>query len=143
MPSIRSYISSPFKKSKTLTSRKVRLVHSPKLIHHHLQLEENAPTGETIREVIENIENSMEADQQTYNLVVAIDITCQPDLIAEGFAPQLAQSVLLTLDEHFPWLRDRFVGISDDETCLPLHDLMRTGKLTWEEIDNQHRFVFE
>ena len=101
------------------------------------------PKQEIIRQINALVTEYVSTDQLTKNLVVAIDITCEPDLIAEGIAGQLAQAILSSLDQYYPNLRDRFVGISDDEARLPLHELMRTGKLAYEEIDNQHLFVFE
>ena len=98
---------------------------------------------ELMFQTIDAVEKSLIAGQQIQNLVVAIDITSQTGSISKILAEKVVQAILLTLAQKYPELRDRFVGISNDETCLLLHDLMRTGKLAWEEIDNQRLFVFE
>jgi hypothetical protein len=121
----------------------IQAVESPVLIHHHLVLDLNRPTQDATQQVVELVEETLEDGQKVQNLVIVIDITSSPDLVIKGHAKRLAQSVLSTLDQQYPGLRDRFVGISDDERRLPLRDLMRTGALAWEEIDNQHLFVFE
>jgi len=106
-------------------------------------LDPSKPAQAATQQVVEFVEKTRKDGQQIQNLVVAIDITGSPDQIVRGYAEQLGHSILFALDQHYPRLRDRFVGISDDESRLPLRDLMRTGSLAWEEIDNQHLFVFE
>jgi hypothetical protein len=121
----------------------IQLVQSPVLLYQHLILDETLPINETSQQVFELVEKSIENAHQTHNLVVAIDIICSPEFIFEGYGADLAQSILFELDQSYPELRDRFVGVSDDEKHLVLKDLMCTGALAWEEIDNQHLFVFE
>ena len=124
-------------------NRSIRLIQSPVWVHCHLILKDDLSLEELGYQTIDAIEKVIKDDKQIQNLVVAVDITFQTGSMSTKFAVQRAQAILSKLDQNYPKLRDRFVGISDDETCLPLHGLMRTGKLDWEEIDNQHLFVFE
>jgi hypothetical protein len=124
-------------------SKSVQLVRSPVLLYQHLILDSHLSIDETSYQIIELVENTIKEGQRVQNLVVTIDITCSPEMILEGCAVDLAQSILIELDQYYPELRDRFVGVSDDEKHLVLKDLMCTGALAWEEIDNQHLFVFE
>ena len=120
-----------------------QLVQSPVLLYQHLILNATLPIDETNHQVIELVEMTIKDGHLVQNLVVAIDITSTSDLICKGVVADLAQSILLELDQSYPELGDRFVGVSDDEKHLVLKDLMCTGALAWEEIDNQHLFVFE
>jgi len=124
-------------------SKACRHVQSPILIYHNLSFDFAKSEQEVIQQVCELVDRNMAKDQFFQNVIVAIDISCPPDLITTGIAGQLAQTILSSLDQQYPVLRDRFIGISDDAKKLPLRDLMQTGKLALEEIDNQHLFVFE
>ena len=131
------------RKTRRVRTRPIQRVHSPVLLHHHLKLDRDKPFQEAVQQVSGQIEKSLESRQLVQNLVVAIDITCSPDLIADEFAEQFVQSIFTALDQQYPGLRDRFAGISDDEKRLPLRDLMSTGELAWDELDNTHLLVYE
>ena len=77
------------------------------------------------------------------SLVLMIDIVCIFEGISPEIARQLSQDVLKWIDQEFPDLRDRFVGVSDDPKSLPLRHLVLTRCMAFGEIDNQHLFIFE
>ena len=131
----------PQRASDPLGSQSIRQVQCPKIIYHHLEMG-NLQTI-TKEKVVAVVEELPLQDGLIQNSVIAIDISLTVDEIDSGMALQIAQQILQEIDHYYPAIRDRFVGISDDEQKLPLRDLMLTGKLALEEIDNQHLFVFE
>ena len=94
-------------------------------------------------EISKLISEMLNENRQIQNLVLAVDLVCIPDAIAGGDAQQLARKILQFIDRKFPNMRDRFVGITDDESKLPLQGLLISGALALEEIDNEHLFVME
>jgi hypothetical protein len=121
----------------------IGLIHNPVWVHCYTTIEQGSLIEERILHIIEILEESSEFDQQIQNLVIAIDITLQLGYLLPKFAEQLALAIFSNLDQRYPELRDRLVGISDDEAFSHLNDFIRTGNLAWEEIDNRHLFVFE
>ena len=92
--------------------------------------------GQLIRETIRQ-------DRHINDMVLATDLISTPEAISGGESQQLAGEMLAFIDRQFPDIRDRFVGITDDEHTLPLYALLITGVLALEEIDNEHLFVME
>jgi len=82
-------------------------------------------------------------NRNIHDMVLAVDLICTPDAISGGRSQQLAGEMLEFIDRQFPTLRDRFLGITDDENKLPLQALLISGTLALEEIDNEHLFVME
>ena len=82
-------------------------------------------------------------NRKIHDMVLAVDLISTPDDISGGGSQQLAGEMLAFIDRQFPTLRDRFVGITDDENKLPLQALLISGTLALEEIDNEHLFVME
>jgi len=123
--------------------RPIRQVKSPTLIHRHLKLDLTASLDDAKSQLVQIMEGVVIQDHLIQNLVMAIDISLPVKQIDSETAKQLAQKILLSIDHNLPSVRDRFVGISDDEKRLPLRDLLCTGVLAWEEIDNIHLYVFE
>jgi len=77
------------------------------------------------------------------NLVLACDLIATPDQITDGYAHQVAGDIIRYLDSHYPDLRGRFVGISDDEHLRPMRDGLISGALALGDVDNIHQFVLE
>ncbi|MBC8503893.1 MAG: hypothetical protein H8D34_03490 [Chloroflexi bacterium] len=77
------------------------------------------------------------------NLVLACDLIATPDQISDGHAQHIAGEIIQYLDSHYPDLRGRFVGISDDEHLRPMRDGVISGALALGDVDNVHQFVFE
>jgi len=82
-------------------------------------------------------------NRHIHDMVLAVDLISTPEAIAGGESQQLAEEMLEFIDRQFPTLRDRFVGITDNENKLPLQALLISGTLALEEIDNEHLFVME
>lgn len=120
------------------TPRPIKKVQVPTLAYIHLTYDSESLLDETKSQINKAIANG----KPLPCLVLAIDITCFPDGLTNETAWQTAQEIIQFVDQQYPDLLDRFVGISDDLHRLPLRDLL-TDKLKLEEIDNQHLFIFE
>ena len=94
-------------------------------------------------EIGQLINETIRKDRHIHDMVLAVDLIRTPEAIDGGEAQQLAREMLELIDRQFPTLRDRFVGITDDENKLPLQALLISGTLALEEIDNEHLFVME
>lgn len=143
MVSMRNRVIQTIKNVFAPSHKHITQIHSPAFLHQHLKLDRNSSSLDAYQQITNRVEKFIETGHSPHNVVVASDITCHPDLIGGEFTEHLAKSILISLDQEFPGLRDRFVGISDDENRLPLHGLMRTGALAWEDIDNIHLFIYE
>ena len=94
-------------------------------------------------EISQLISEMTRENRKVHDMVLAVDLVCTPEAIAGGRSQQLAEEMLEFIDRQFPDIRDRFVGITDDEHKLPLQALLISGTLALEEIDNEHLFVME
>ena len=94
-------------------------------------------------EIGQLISETIREDKHINDMVLATDLISTPEAISGGESQQLAGEMLAFIDRQFPDIRDRFVGITDDEHTLPLYALLITGVLALEEIDNEHLFVME
>ena len=119
----------------------------PKLVQGALLVYASIPQTQSFdsitAEISQLVSDTLNENRKIQNLVLAIDLICVPDNIADGESQQLAGELLGFIDRQFPNIRDRFVGISDDEIKLPLQGLLISGALALEEIDNEHLFVME
>ena len=94
-------------------------------------------------EISQLISETLCENRQIHGLVLVVDLISTADAISRGESKQLAEELLGFIDRQFPNIRDRFVGITDDEIKLPLLGLLISGALALEEIDNEHLFVME
>ena len=78
-----------------------------------------------------------------HRIGLAFDVVATPAQIAQGEARRLARHLLTYLDERYPRLRARFVGVTDDDSRRPGRDLVLLGRLSHDDIDGQHLFVFD
>jgi len=99
--------------------------------------------GSITAEISELISETLNENRQIHNLVLAIDLISTANAVSRGESKQLAGELLEFIDRQFLNIRERFVGITDDESKLPLQGLLITGALALEEIDNVHLFVME
>ena len=132
---------SPSQVEKAISGQQFKFVQSSFLVYasiHQTRTFDSIATeiGQLIRETIRE-------DRHINDMVLAVDLISTPDAIDGGESQQLAGEMLEFIDRQFPTLRDRFVGITDDENKLPLQALLISGTLALEEIDNEHLFVME
>ncbi len=119
----------------------IRQVSGPILVLLKMDIADAMDIGES--QIQQAIMKSNLANHPIQKVILAIDISLPAKHLDVHTAQQIAETTLDTVDHCYPAIRDRFVGISDDVKKRPLLDLMCTGKLALEEIDNQHLFVFE
>jgi hypothetical protein len=74
---------------------------------------------------------------------LAFDVVATPTQIAQGGALRLARHLLAYMDERYPRLHARFVGVTDDDSRRPGRGVVLLGRLSQEAIDGQHLFVFD
>ncbi len=126
-----------------LANKQPRLVRNPSLAYINITHEQLSPFSEIKDHINQLVGNTLNQGKQIQDIVLAIDLISTSNAISNGKAQKIAIKTLKFIDRHFPSLRDRFVGITDDEKTLPLQALMITGVLALEEIDNKHLFVME
>jgi hypothetical protein len=71
-------------------------------------------------------------------IAVVFDIVATRRQLRSGFAHNLANQVLEYIDEHYPTLGLRVVGITDDDCLRAGRDRMMRG--SWR-VDNVHQFL--
>lgn len=126
---------------KAITGRKFKLVQMSFLVYASIP---QAHAFDSITEEISQlVGETLTENRRIHNLVLAVDLISTAEAISRGEPQQLAGELLEFIDRQFPNLRDRFVGITDDENKLPLQGLLISGALALEEIDNEHLFVME
>jgi len=125
----------------TIPGRKLKFVQSSFLVYASIY--QTRAFDSIVVEISQLISEMTCENRKIHDMVLAIDLICTQDAIAGGEAQQLAGEMLEFIDRQFPTLRDRFVGITDDENKLPLQALLISGTLALEEIDNEHLFVME
>lgn len=123
--------------------RKLRPVIGPTMIYSCLHLEHHK-SSQTKKIVLDQaIRKPISDGLQLENLISACDLIATPDQISDGYAHQAADEIIQYLDRHYPNLRGRFVGISDDEHLRPMRDGLISGALALGDVDNVHHFVIE
>lgn len=120
----------------------IKKIQVPALVYIHLTHVSESLLDETILQINKVIIKAIADGKPLPCLVLVIDITFSPDGLTNEAAWQMALEIIQVVDQQYPDLQDRFVGISDDPHKLPLRDLL-TNKLKLEEIDNKHLFIFE
>lgn len=135
------YLVSPSPVEETLPDRHLKFVQSSFLVY--ASIHQTRSFDSIAIEISQLISETLSENRQPHDMVLAVDLICIPDAIAGGEAQQLAGEVVEFIDRQFTTLRDRFVGITDDENKLPLQALLISGTLALEEIDNKHLFVME
>jgi len=126
---------------KTISARRLKFVQGSFLVYasiHHTQSFDSITA-----EISQLISETLCENRQIHGLVLVVDLISTADAISRGESKQLAEELLGFIDRQFPNIRDRFVGITDDEIKLPLLGLLISGALALEEIDNEHLFVME
>jgi len=132
------------KKNSQTRHHPIRQVYAPALMHCCLKIDASSFLQEDFRHKIsQEINEMIFGGNPMQSLVLMIDIVCIFEGISPEIARQLSQDVLKWIDQEFPDLRDRFVGVSDDPKSLPLRHLVLTRCMAFGEIDNQHLFIFE
>jgi len=139
MMRLRSFF--PASPAEEANGRKFKLVQRSFLVY--VSIHQAQAFDSITAEISKLISETLNGNRQIQNLVLAVDLVCIPDAIAGGDTQQLARKILQFIDRKFPNMRDRFLGITDDEHTLPLYALLITGALALEEIDNEHLFVME
>jgi hypothetical protein len=76
-------------------------------------------------------------------IALLFDIVATPEQIANGDAHEIAQYILRYVDEQYPDLKLRTVGITDDDNRRPARDIVLTQTMQMDDIDNVHLFVVE
>jgi len=71
------------------------------------------------------------------------DVIATPEQIKSGTAQRVARLILDYVDQNYPGLLARYVGVTDDENRRPMRDIILTRQLQLEDIDNEHLFVVE
>ena len=124
-----------------ITGRKLKLVQMSFLIY--ASIPQTQAFDSITAEISQLVSETLNENRQIHNLVLAVDLISTAEAVSRGESQQLAGEILQFIDRQFTNIRDRFVGISDDENTLPLQGLLISGALALEEIDNEHLFVME
>ena len=112
------------------------------LIYGSLYLDEEEAWELAERQVDECILNALDI-YPMHRIGLAFDVVATPAQIGQGEPQRLARHLLAYLDERYPRLRARFVGVTDDDSRRPGRDLVLLGRLSPDDIDGQHLFVFD
>ena len=126
---------------KIISARRLKFVQRSFLVY--VNIYQTRAVDSITAEIGQIMNETLSENRQIQNLVLAVDLVCTTDVIADGESQQLARKILQFVDRKFPNMRDRFVGITGDENKLPLQGLLISGALALEEIDNEHLFVME
>jgi hypothetical protein len=130
-------------KKNSQTKHLIQQVYAPVLMHCCLKIDASSLSEDSRHKISQQINEMISGGNPMQSLVLMIDIVCIFEGINSEIARQMSQDVLKWIDQEFPNLRDRFVGVSDDPQLLPLRHLVLTRSITFSEIDNQHLFIFE
>ncbi len=76
-------------------------------------------------------------------MVLGVDIVATPEQIGAGAAHGMGRYILQYVDEEYPDLKIRVVGITDDDERRPIRDGVLTQTLTLDDIDDVHLFTLE
>ena len=112
------------------------------LIYGSLYLDEGESWEFAEKQVDECILNAKDL-YPMHRIGLAFDIVATPKQIARGEARRLAKHLLAYIDERYPRIRARFVGVTDDDRRRPGRDVVLLGTLSRDAIDNKHLFVFD
>ncbi len=77
------------------------------------------------------------------DVTLGVDIVGTPEQVGGGIAHNLAVNILRYADQHYPRLRARLAGITDDDERRPIRDIALMRTLSASAIDNIHLFVIE
>ena len=126
-----------------IKKRRLRSIIGPTMVYSCLHLEKHESL-QTMKAVIERaIEKPLYDGLLLENLVSACDLIATADQISSGYAHQAADEIIQYIDRHYPDLRGRFVGISDNEHLRPMRDGLISGALALGDVDKVHHFVIE
>jgi len=120
-----------------------RSVIGPTMVYSCLYLEEQESLQSMKTTIDRAIEKPLNDGLRLENLISACDLIATPDQISDGYAHQVADEIIQYFDSHYPDLRGRFVGISDDEHLRPMRDGIISGALAFGDVDDVHQFVIE
>jgi len=140
MMRLRSFFVDPPAK-KVISARRLKFVQRSFLVYasiHQARAFDSITT-----EISQLVGKTLTENRRIQNLVLAVDLISTADAVSRGESQQLARELLEFIDRQFPNIRDRFMGITDDESKLPLQGLLISGALALEEIDNKRLFVME
>ena len=112
------------------------------LIYGSLYLDEDESWEFAEKQVDECIMNAKDL-YPMHRIGLAFDVVVTPAQIARGEARRLAKHLLAYIDERYPQIRARFVGVTDDDRRRPGRDVVLLGTLSRDAIDNKHLFVFD
>ncbi len=121
----------------------VRQVYAPVMTHCCLEADSPSLPCNISQIISQQINKTISSSSPIQSLVLMIDIVCAFEITHPEMASQMAQDIFLLVDQEYPDLRDRFVGISNDQQCLPLRHIILTRSLAFGKIDNQNLFIFE
>ena len=88
-------------------------------------------------------EGIFKTDSPLNQVGLVFDLIATPEQIQSGTAHRVAQLILDYVDQNYPGLLLRYLGITDDESRRPMRDILLTKQLQLEDVDNQHLFVIE
>ncbi len=74
---------------------------------------------------------------------VLCDVVATPEQIRGGAATNVARHILAYVDQNYPTLKTRIVGITDDDNRRLIRDLVLTGRLKKTDIDGVHLLELE
>jgi hypothetical protein len=69
---------------------------------------------------------------------VVFDVISTNRQIRSGFAHEIGQAILNYIDDHYPTIGTRIVGITDDDALRPGRDCVLRGV---RQVDNVHQFL--
>ena len=134
---------SPKPTDKIVRGRQLKMVRSTSLVYGSIHQTRMTSNNSITAQISQLISDTLSERKLIQDIVLAIDLISTSNAISNGKAQKIAIKTLRSIDQQFPNLRDRFVGITDDENTLPLQAILITGALSLEEIDNEHLFVME
>lgn len=95
--------------------------------------------GESIEyaelQIAETIANCTKLVEYIY---LVFDIVATPRQVRSGFAHQTGVEIINYVDEHYPTLAARMLGITDNDRLRPGRDKVLRGS---KQVDNIHQFL--
>jgi hypothetical protein len=71
---------------------------------------------------------------------VVFDVVASVAQLRSGFAHRLGRDILGFVDDHYPTIGARIVGLTDDDRLRPGRDRVLRGNL---HVDNVHQFLLK
>jgi hypothetical protein len=117
------------------------LIIPPVLVYSYISLtcEENLRLAE--EHIRTAIGKALADGKQVEHIVLLFDIIVPQERITPEQALGLAHQVIDHIQAHYPGLKGRIIGVSNNVKVYTVHEVLLTGKLALGDVDNVHQFL--